>query len=213
MTELSGFFITFEGTDGCGKTTQIKLLENILKEKGYDVVCVREPGGTTIGEKVRQIIIDRDNSLMTPQTEALLYAACRAQLVSEVIIPALRDGKIVISDRFLDSNIVYQGLARGLGEDEILSINQRATVGLAPDITFFLKLSVEGSIKRKSNFKELDRLESEDFNFHQRVYDGYVYLSRKNADRIITIDAEKAPELIHEEILDILKGIMKDRGL
>ncbi len=198
---MSGLFITIEGTDGAGKTTQIKLLEKYLKDKGYNVVCTREPGGTPISEKIREIIIDKNNSEMTDITEALLYAASRAQHTSQVILPALNDGGIVISDRYLDSSIVYQGFARGMGDKLIKGINKYAVGELEPDITFFLRLKPDDSIDRKEKQTELDRIESEKAGFHQRVYDGYVRLSKRYRDRIKVIDALDSIENIHERIV------------
>ena len=177
---MSGLFITLEGTDGSGKTTQINRLKEYFSERGYRVVCTREPGGTPIGEKIREIIIDKNNSEMANITEALLYAAARAQLVNEVIEPVLKDGGVVISDRFLDSSLVYQGFARGMGENFIKNINRAGVNSLEPDITFLLKLKPEDSIARKSKQAELDRLEAEKANFHQRVFDGYISLARRN---------------------------------
>ena len=136
---MSGLFITLEGTDGSGKTTQINRLKEYFSERGYRVVCTREPGGTPIGEKIREIIIDKNNSEMANITEALLYAAARAQLVNEVIEPVLKDGGVVISDRFLDSSLVYQGFARGMGENFINNINRAGVNSLEPDITFLFK--------------------------------------------------------------------------
>ena len=209
---MSGLFITLEGTDGSGKTTQINRLKEYFSEKGYRVVCTREPGGTPIGEKIREIIIDKNNSEMANITEALLYAAARAQLVNEVIEPVLKDGGVVISDRFLDSSLVYQGFARGMGENFIKNINRAGVNSLEPDITFLFKLKPEDSIARKSKQAELDRLEAEKANFHQRVFDGYISLARRNKERIKIIDALKTEEDIHSEILNHIEGFMKKRG-
>ena len=209
---MSGLFITLEGTDGSGKTTQINRLKEYFSERGYRVVCTREPGGTPIGEKIREIIIDKNNSEMANITEALLYAAARAQLVNEVIEPVLKDGGVVISDRFLDSSLVYQGFARGMGENFIKNINRAGVNSLEPDITFILKHKPEDSIARKSKQAELDRLEAEKANFHQRVFDGYISLARRNKERIKIIDALKTEEDIHNEILNHIESFMKKRG-
>jgi dTMP kinase len=197
-----------EGTDGAGKTTQINLLKDYLDERGYKVVCVREPGSTPIGEKIREIIIDKNNSEMCAMTEAMLYAAARAQLVNEVILPALKEGGVVIADRFVDSSIVYQGYARGMGEKKIKNLNRYCIEELEPDITFFLRLKPEDGLKRKKAQAELDRIESEHFNFHQRVYDGYVSLAKRNKQRIKMIDALKSTEQIHEEIIEQIQGLL-----
>ena len=206
---MSGLFITMEGTDGAGKSTQLELLVNQLKEKGYGVVCVREPGSTPIGEKIREIIIDKNNTGMESMTEALLYAAARAQLVREVILPALKEDKIVVSDRFVDSSIVYQGYARGMGERRIKNLNRYAVEDLEPDITFFLRLKPEDGLKRKRAQAELDRMELESFNFHHRVYDGYVSLARRNKNRVKMIDALKSVDEIHSEIMAELKKLLE----
>ena len=210
---MSGLFITIEGTDGAGKTTQIKLLEKYLRDKGFKVVCTREPGGTPISEKIRDIIIDKNNTEMTDITEALLYAAARAQHTSEVIIPALNDGGIVISDRYLDSSIVYQGFARGMGEKLIKGINRYAVGELEPDITFFLRLKPEDGILRKEKQTDLDRIEMEKAGFHQRVYDGYVRLSKRFKDRIKVIDALEGVEEIHDHIVAYIDELMKRNSI
>lgn len=210
---MSGLFITMEGTDGAGKTTQINMLRDYLLDKGYNVVCTREPGGTDIGEKIREIILDKNNEKMCNMTEALLYAAARAQHINEVIQPVLNDGGVVISDRFLDSNLVYQGFARSMGERLIKNINKYAVGDLEPDITFFLKLKPEDGIRRKKEQAELDRMELESFNFHQRVYDGYVSLSRKNKDRIKTVDATRSVEDIHRIIVHLVEKFIESRSI
>ena len=210
---MSGLFITMEGTDGAGKTTQIKLLEEYLIHKGYKVVCTREPGGTPISEKIREIIIDKNNTEMTDMTEALLYAAARAQHVDEVILPTLKEGGIVISDRFVDSSVVYQGFARSIGERLIKNINKYAVGDLEPDITFFLKLKPEDGLARKRNQAELDRLEAEKFSFHQRVYDGYVRLSKRCKSRIQVADALKPVEEIHNVIVSGVDFLLEKYGL
>lgn len=210
---MSGLFITMEGTDGAGKTTQIKLLEEYLIHKGYKVVCTREPGGTPISEKIREIIIDKNNTEMTDMTEALLYAAARAQHVDEVILPTLKEGGIVISDRFVDSSVVYQGFARSIGERLIKNINKYAVGDLEPDITFFLKLKPEDGLARKRNQAELDRLEAEKFSFHQRVYDGYVRLSKRCKSRIQVVDALKPIEEIHNVIVSGVDSLLEKYGL
>ncbi len=210
---MSGLFITMEGTDGAGKTTQINLLKAYLEEKGYKVVCTREPGGTKISEKIREIIIDKNNSEMSDMTETLLYAAARAQLVSEVILPTLKEGGIVISDRFLDSSIVYQGFARSIGAKTVKSINKYAVSNLEPDITFLLKLKPEQGLLRKEKQATLDRLEAEKFSFHQRVYDGYVRLSKNNKNRIKVVDAQKNINEIHQIIVNGVNNLLEKNGL
>ncbi len=204
---MSGLFITLEGTDGAGKSTQLSLLNNYLKEKGFNVLLVREPGGTNIGEKIRNIILDIENKEMDCMTEALLYASSRAQLVNQIIIPELKKGSVVICDRFVDSSIVYQGIARSIGIDIVKKINNIATGGLIPDITFFLDLPPNKAIERKKEQKELDRLESEKDYFYKKVYDGYKILIDQNSERIKIIDALQSIDTIHKNIVDYLEKI------
>ena len=204
---MSGLFITMEGTDGAGKTTQIKLLKDYLEKKGFSVLSTREPGGNAISEKIREIIIDVENKKMNARTEALLYAASRAQIVSEVIVPTLKKGDIVICDRFVDSSIVYQGIARKLGIETVESINHFATDGLEPDITFLLKLDPEQSIERKKQQEQLDRIESENSYFHKRVYYGYLELAEKFPERIKVIDAFDDIDTIHKKIVQYVENL------
>lgn len=210
---MGGLFITMEGTDGAGKTTQIELLSNYLKERGFEVITTREPGGNPISEKIRNIIIDKDNYEMTDMTEALLYAASRAQLVEQIILPALKDGKIVICDRFVDSSLVYQGIARNIGVKTIYSINKNATFGLIPDITFLLRLSPEEGIRRKKKQDELDRIESEKDYFHRMVYKGYKQIAQKNKNRINIIDASKDINSIHDDIKEFVNRFLRDMSI
>lgn len=199
---MSKRFITLEGGDGSGKTTQIELLKTYLENKGYEVVLAREPGGTEISEKIRQIILDIANDKMSDMTELLLYASARAQLVSELIAPALEAGKVVICDRFVDSSAVYQGIARGLGVDLVYQVNAFALQGLMPEVTFYLDLSPEEGIKRKKKQATLDRMESEKQAFHEKVVEGYRQLAKEQAERIVTIDATLPIEEIHKKIIE-----------
>lgn len=208
---MKGIFITVEGTDGSGKSTQINLLMDYLKSKGCDIVFTREPGGTQISEKIREIILDVGNKEMTGTTEALLYAAARAQHVEEKIIPAVNAGKIVICDRFVDSSIAYQGAARGLGSDVIMQINKFALGGIMPDITLFFNLSPEKGILRKKNERELDRMESEKLEFHKKVYNGYKYLCAEYPERIKVIDADDTVENVHEVVVNMIDQLLKGR--
>ncbi len=195
-----GLFITFEGTDGSGKTTQIKLLEDYLRQKGYEVVISREPGGTRISEIIRDIILDPKNKEIVPLTEMILYAASRAQHVAEVIDPAIDSGKIVICDRYVDSSYAYQGGGRGMDLKVIADVNRIAVNGTVPDITFFLDIDPEVALKRRINSTGADRIEQEKLDFHTRVYDGYKKLSILYPDRIKTIDAEKSIEEVSLQI-------------
>lgn len=201
-----GRLIALEGPDGSGKTTQIELLEKYLKKLGYEVVRTREPGGTGVSEKIREIILDNDNSNMNYMCEALLYAASRAQLVSEVIKPALTEGKMVICDRFVYSSMVYQGIGRGLGVERIKSINEAALDGLEADLTFMITIPYEEGLKRKKMQKTLDRLENGGNEFHKKVFEGYLDISRK-CDKIEVIDGNRNVEAIHEDIINVIKKI------
>ncbi|MGL4483893.1 MAG: dTMP kinase [Anaerovoracaceae bacterium] len=202
----NGLLITMEGTDGAGKSTQTLRITKYLTDMGIDFIFTREPGGTKISEEIRNIILDTNNSEMDYMTEALLYAASRAQHVAEVITPALAENKLVVCDRYIDSSIVYQGFARGLGDD-VLKINLLAVKDCLPDVTFLLSLSGEETIKRMSNSKK-DRLELEGEKFHQTVYDGYQKLAEVYPERIISIDAAKTKDEVTKEIIGHLEKIL-----
>ncbi|HCA22482.1 MAG TPA: dTMP kinase [Lachnospiraceae bacterium] len=198
---MNGFFISMEGPDGSGKSTQIELLKKYFEDKGIECVITREPGGTRISEAVRGIILNKDYTEMDYMTELLLYASARAQLVSEVILPALEEGKCVISDRFVDSSAVYQGIARGLGVETVYEINKYATRNRFPDKTFLLDLPAEVGIARKKDQKDLDRMELEKLSFHEKVAQGYREMADRDSERIVRIDATKSVEEIHEIII------------
>lgn len=201
-----GRLIALEGPDGSGKTTQIKLLEKYLKESGYEVVRTREPGGTKISEKIREIILDNDNCNMSYMCEALLYAASRAQLVNEVIKPALSLGKIVICDRFVYSSMVYQGIGRGLGMERIKSINEVTLDGLEADLILMITIPYEEGLKRKKMQRSLDRLENGGNEFHKKVFEGYMDICRKY-DKIEVVDGNRNVDEIHKDIIQIIKKI------
>ena len=205
---MEGRFITIEGTDGGGKSTQIEKLVEYLKSMGREVVVTREPGGTSISEKLREILLDAKNSEMTDITEALLYAASRAQHVEEKILPAVKEGKIVICDRFLDSSIVYQGYARGLDIEMIKTINSFALSKIKPDITLFFDIRPEIGILRKKNMHDLDRMEQEKIDFHNKVYNGYKALLNENPKRIKRIDAEKTIDEVYRQVIDAVNTIL-----
>lgn len=194
-----GLFITFEGPDGCGKSTQIKLLAEYLKEQGKEVIVTREPGGTKISEKIRALILDPENKEEAAVTEMMLYAAARAQIVAELIKPSIEEGKIVLCDRFVDSSIAYQCYGRGLGE-QVEIVNSYAVQGTMPDVTFYLDISAEEGRKRNQGTGKKDRMEQEAIDFHKRVYDGYKEITRKNSNRIVVIDASGSIEEVFEEI-------------
>ncbi len=207
---MQGIFISMEGPDGSGKSTQISLLEKHLRDIGYEeIIITREPGGTRISEAVREVILNKEYTEMGYMTEALLYASARAQLVSEVIAPALKCGKAVVSDRFVDSSVVYQGMARGLGVENIYNINSYAIQGIMPDITIHLDLPAEVGLGRARGRAELDRMELESVEFHKKVAQGYRDLAKLSPDRIKTIDATLPVEKIHEIIAGYVDKIIK----
>ncbi|MGE5671391.1 MAG: dTMP kinase, partial [Fibrobacterota bacterium] len=194
---MQGKFITFEGIDGCGKSTQLALASKILTEKGYDVVVTREPGGTSISEKIREILLSPSNSEMVNECEILLYCAARAQHVREKIIPAVKSGKIVLCDRFQEATFGYQGYGRGIALDLLKKVNSYATGGLNPDLTFIFDLSVEMSVSRMAKInKAKDRLEQNSAEFFQRIRDGFLNLARSSPERIKLINAEHSIEQV-----------------
>jgi dTMP kinase len=196
-------FITFEGGEGSGKTTCIKRIVEILEKEGNRVVLTREPGGTPISEEIRNVILDKKNTDMDPRTEALLYAAARRQHIVQKILPSLKEGKIVISDRFLDSSLAYQGGARGLGIEEIYRVNQYATEGLEPDITFFFDIDPEEGLRRiASNAgREVNRLDVEKLAFHQTVRGAFQELAKRFPKRFVVIDASQKPDDVFNAVL------------
>lgn len=193
-------FITFEGPDGSGKSTIIKKVYEKLINDGFDIVLTREPGGTPIAEKIRDIILDNSNVALDARTEALLYAASRRQHLVEKIRPALKEGKIVLCDRFLDSSLAYQGGGRNLGVQNVLNINLFATENTHPDLTLFFDIDPELGLKRVSQDKKrvADRLDNENENFHEKVYSTFKEIVNTNSQRIITIDASKSIEEVTE---------------
>ncbi|KPJ60072.1 MAG: hypothetical protein AMJ46_08115 [Latescibacteria bacterium DG_63] len=213
---MPGFFVTFEGVEGCGKTTQAELLKAELERDGYRVVSTREPGGTEVGERIRQILLDYHVRGMEPLTELFLYLAARAQNVQELIRPALREGAIVIADRFADASLAYQGAGRQIGLSRVLDLNRIATFGLVPDYTILLDVPVEAGMERKSagheGASEHDRIEREELDFHSRVREGYLTLARQFSDRIEVFDGTLDREELAKNISERLKRMLKDRG-
>ena len=205
-TPERGAFLTVEGPDGSGKGTQIRRLAETLDHWGYEVVHSREPGGTPIGEKIREILLDRENAGMTDETEALLYAASRAQHVREKIRPAVAEGKVVLCDRFLDSSVAYQGGGRKLGIDEVLAINAPAVDGTMPDLTVYLDIDHRTAMARRCAASEPDRLEMEDERFHAQVEDGYHELIARDPERFVVVNAERSREEISAEIAEKVLG-------
>lgn len=204
MTTMKGFFITFEGLEGAGKSTQIKVLQKYLASKGWPTIITREPGGTYIGDEIRDILLDIDNKDLDYKVEAFLYAASRAQLVSKIIKPALEEGKIVLSDRYIDSSLAYQGYGRRLPIDLILEFNKWATSALQPDLTLLLHLPAEVGLKR-NNSEQADRIESESLAFHKRVEEGYDELARMNKDRYRIIDAKQESRKVSQCIIEVVE--------
>ena len=204
---MKGIFITFEGIDGCGKSTQCEMLKDYLTEYGKEFIFVREPGGTEIGERIREILLDKKNTQMTARTELLLFEAARAQITDEVIKPALEDGKIVICDRFFDSSSAYQGMARGMGMDFVANLNMAATGGLKPDVTFFFDISAEEALVRRGKRGEAsDRIELAGLKFQEDVRQGYLELAQSSEGRIVTIDANLGIDEIFEQVKGALEG-------
>lgn len=206
-------FISFEGIDFSGKSTQVKLLERYLKKQNKKVKLIREPGGTVISEKIRNILLDKENNSMVIETEIFLFSASRAQLVREVIRPCLEDGYYVISDRFHDSSTAYQGYGRGLSVDSIVKINNLAIGNTVPDITFFIDISNEEAAERKAktSMADLDRIEISDENFFERVRNGYLEIA-ESEKRFRVIDGTKSVKEINEKIIseiNILEGVNK----
>ncbi|HHB89888.1 MAG TPA: dTMP kinase [Anaerolineae bacterium] len=202
-------FITFEGIEGSGKTTQIKLLMAWLQTRTERALLTREPGGTAIGEQVRAILLNPDNTEMTPEAEILLFSAARAQIVREVIRPRLEEGWIVICDRFADSTLAYQGYGHGLPLDDLLQITEFATGGLWPDLTIYLDLDVETGLRRKAATpEEWNRMEAQAIDFHKRVRAGYLALAKQNPDRWLVIDADQPVEAIQAQIRARVEGLL-----
>ena len=200
-------FITFEGPDGAGKSTIIKLVHERLLQDGFNIVLTREPGGTPIAEKIRDIILDNSNQALDARTEALLYAASRRQHLVEKIWPALKEGKIVLCDRFLDSSLAYQGGGRNLGVENVLNINLFATENTYPDLTLFFDVSPEVGLARVSKDKKrvADRLDNENENFHDKVYKTFKEIIEQNKNRIVVIDASKSIDEVVETTYKIIK--------
>ncbi|MCM8901861.1 dTMP kinase [Caldicoprobacter algeriensis] len=206
---MAGIFITFEGPDGAGKTTQVKLLERHLRQKGYDVLVTREPGGTPVGEEIRKILLNRSYKDMDAVTEMYLYAASRAQHVRRVIKPALDEGKMVLCDRFVDSSVAYQGFGRGLGMDVVEAVNRYALGGIVPDLTLFLNIRPEDALARgRIRSEELDRLESEELEFHRRVYQGFLVLQKKYTERIKEVDASRSVDEVFEQVRRLVEYLL-----
>lgn len=208
---MKGVFIVMEGPDGSGKTTQINLLKEYLEEAGYECLITREPGGTVIGGEIRQLILNPEHKEMSPVTEMLLYAASRAQLVHEVIGPALEEGKIVISDRFVDSSIVYQGIARKLGISTVSAVNAPGIGIYRPDGIFFIDLSEAEGLRRKKEQKNLDRMEQEGIDFHHMVSEGYRKVLSGRPE-VMKIDGGRSIDTIQKKIRNHVDELLKKKN-
>jgi len=209
---LRGILISFEGIEGCGKSTQAKLLYEYLKTKAIPCILVREPGGTQIGEAIRKILLDENNIKMSPKTELFLYLAARTQLLAEIIFPALKEGKVVLCDRFSDSTLAYQGGGRNLGLEKVSQINKYATDKLKPHLTILIDIPL--SVSRERTAKERkDRLEKEDEEFHKRVRDTYLFLAKRAPKRIKVFDGTKNIEDLHLEIRTKVIEFLTKKGV
>ncbi len=208
---MSGFFIVFEGADGSGKSTQMRYLAEYLESVGVNVLSTREPGGCPVAEEIREIVLSKDEKQMEAVTEALLYAAARAEHVRQVIMPALKAGKIVLCDRFLLSSLAYQGYGRELGVDLVRRINEPAIAGCLPDLTIFINISPDKAFARMNELKERDRLERAGMSFHERVFNGYIELSK--SEDVIFVDAQGTKHETREIIKQKILPILNDKGL
>lgn len=210
MKNYKGKFITVEGGEGSGKTTVIQRLKEYLSDKSLDFIVTREPGGIEIAEQIRNVILDTRNTSMDARTEALLYAASRRQHMAERVIPALNEGKIVICDRFIDSSLVYQGHARGIGMDKVMAINEFAIEGYMPDVTLYLDIDPESGLKRihKNEDREVNRLDLEAMDFHYKVREGYMKLMEQFPERIRKIDASGNCDEVFEAVRTAIDSII-----
>lgn len=202
---MRGKLITFEGCDGCGKSTQLKLLSEYLTKEKVPHIFTREPGGGKISEAIREILLNGKNTEMTDECEALLYAAARVQHLADRVEPALGAGQLVVCDRYVDSSLAYQAYARGLGVEFVEKINAFALEKYPPDLTVWFELTPEEAFKRKHGADENDRLEQAGLAFHKRVYEGYRALAEKYPERIVAVNGRQTPEEIFSEVLSLLR--------
>lgn len=209
VTMNKGKFITFEGNDGCGKTTISNRIYKQLLDEGYDVIMTREPGGIDIAEQIREVILDPKNTAMDGRCEALLYAAARRQHLVEKVIPALEKGTLVICDRFIDSSLAYQGVARGLGIDEVYKVNEFAIDNAMPDATILLRVDPEIGLARIASRQQKDRLDEESEKFHHLVAQGYDEVVKRYPDRIQVIDASQSEEEVFQATYKLIKELVK----
>jgi dTMP kinase len=202
-----GKFITFEGSEGCGKSTQSRLLLDHLKSRGLPVQLIREPGGVVISEKIRALLLDKANTAMNQECETLLYMAARAQLVQEVIIPELERGTILLCDRFLDSTVAYQGYGCGVSVDAIRAIGEFAVKGVHPALTIFLDIDVEEGLRRRG--AERDRIELRPLEYHRRVREGYLRIARQDEGRVLVLDGTRSREEIFTQVCARVERILQ----
>jgi len=203
-----GYFITLEGPDGSGKSTVAEAVVNRLKEKGFEIVHTREPGGIDIAEQIRNVILDPKNTAMDPKTEALLYAASRRQHLVERVIPSLKDGKIVLCERFIDSSLAYQGYGRQLGFEEVLGINNFAIEGFFPDITIFLAIDEKKGLDRIKDRNFKDRLDVESQEFHHRVNEGYKKTIEHFKNRVVVVNADQDLDEVIDDVMDKIMDVI-----
>jgi dTMP kinase len=208
---VDGTFISFEGIEGTGKSTQARLLARALTERGHSVVLTAEPGGTELGQRIRSLLLDVRHSGMEPVTELLLYSAARRQHLSKVILPALEEGKVVITDRFSDSTLAYQGYARGLDRELIASLDTWVTGGRKPHLTLLLDTDVETGLTRNRQAEKVDRLELEDVAFHRRVREGFRKIREEEPERVLLVEVTDGIEDIHGTILSLVLDFLKKR--
>jgi dTMP kinase len=207
---MFGLFITLEGIDFCGKTTQAQKLASYLRRKGYKVLLAREPGGDRVAEKVRRVLLSKANSQMTPLTELFLYEAARSQLTQKTILPALKQGKVVVCDRYFDSTLAYQGYGRGLSKSMIGKLNHIAALGLKPNLTLILDVPVKVSLMRgKKKGRKKDRLEKEKFKFHQRIRKGFLAIARQNRKRIKVVNGTKNIEETWQKVRKVVDSYLR----